>query len=171
MTAVARLRPIERADLATILVWRNHESIRHFMFDPHIISPGEHLNWFEKCANDSSRHPLMFEIEGQPAGYTFFKVDLSNQIADWGFYAAPGSAKGTGTLMGECALRYAFEELGLHKVCGLVLRSNLASLRMHEKLGFVPEGILRKQQLIAGQYHDLVCYGIIAQEWSGREGS
>jgi RimJ/RimL family protein N-acetyltransferase len=55
--------------------------------------------------------------------------------------------------------------LNLHKVCGQVLAGNEASIRLHLKLGFHQEGILRQQQRIGESYRDLVCFGILRQEW------
>ena len=39
--------------------------------------------------------------------------------------------------MGQQALAWAFEHLGARQVVGYVLPHNAASLKMHEKLGFV----------------------------------
>ena len=51
--------------------------------------------------------------------------------------AAPDAERGTGSRMGRQALVWAFEHLGARQVVGRVLTHNAASLKMHEKLGFV----------------------------------
>jgi RimJ/RimL family protein N-acetyltransferase len=86
-------------------------------------------------------------------------------VADWGFFAVPGSPRGTGRRLGKAALEYGFGTLGLHKICGQVLSFNDASLRMHQALGFREEGCLREQSPIDDTHHDLVCFGLLAREW------
>ncbi|WP_284642848.1 GNAT family N-acetyltransferase [Paenibacillus silviterrae] len=54
------------------------------------------------------------------------------------------------------AVRYAFEELGLHRIEANVMPRNAPSLRVLEKLGFQPEGLARKYLKINGVWEDHV---------------
>jgi len=101
-----------------------------------------------------------------PIGFVQLGNVLPGGIADWGFYARPDAPKGSGRKLGCTALTYAFRELGLHKVCGQAIESNRPSIALHNRLGFQQEGLLRDQQRIAGAYHTLVCFGLLAQEWN-----
>jgi RimJ/RimL family protein N-acetyltransferase len=70
-------------------------------------------------------------------------------------------------------LRYAFEELALHRVDLLVLDYNRRAIRSYEKCGFVREGILRQSALVDGVWHSDVLMSILEQEyraqpWAGR---
>ena len=38
---------------------------------------------------------------------------------------------------------------------------------LFEKLGFAQEGILREAKFFEGNYHDIISYGILAEEWKG----
>lgn len=69
-------------------------------------------------------------------------------------------------MLGFAALKYAFGELNLHKVCGQAVDFNTASIALHERLGFVREGVLREQQRIQGAYRSLVCFGLLRSDWS-----
>lgn len=62
-------------------------------------------------------------------------------------------------------LNYAFKELNLHKIYGIVLVPNIASIRIFEKLGFGLEGTLREECYIDGKYHDMKRYGLLKAEW------
>ena len=159
------LRAMTEADLPIVWGWRNHDDIRKFMLTQDLIALDVHRNWFEKSSKDSTRHLMILDQGEQPSGFMNIKVDPSNNSADWGFYAAPGASKGTGTLMGQAAIAYAFHNLGVNKICGQVLDFNEASLRFHEKLGFQKEGVLRDQARINNEYHALVCFGLLKREW------
>ncbi len=97
-------------------------------------------------------------------GFVQFSGVAPGGIADWGFYAAPEARKGSGSKLGVAALGFAFETLGLHKVCGQALDFNEASIRFHLRLGFQQEGVLREQKRIGGKYHDLICFGLLCHD-------
>ena len=163
------LRPMTEDDLVQVLAWRNDWAIRRFMLTQQEIAFENHRNWFIGASKDKTRQLLIYEDADGPVGHMNFKIDASTGIADWGFYAAPGAARGTGRAMGHESLAFAFGTLGLHKVCGQVLDFNEPSRGMHLALGFVEEGVLRQQARVNDAYHDLFCYGILAGEWAGME--
>lgn len=66
-------------------------------------------------------------------------------------------------------LRYYFEELRYQKVTVQVHRDNPASLRLHEKLGFVREGTLRRMVYTHGQYVDACYLGLTVEEFQAQE--
>jgi RimJ/RimL family protein N-acetyltransferase len=49
-----------------------------------------------------------------------------------------------------------------------VYNFNTASLALHEKLGFVREGMPRRMVYTGGQHHDIVAFGLIADEFAAR---
>lgn len=158
------IRPMQDGDLLDVLAWRNDADVRRCMLDQHVITLDETRDWFDCAQKDPNQRLLIVESEAGPLGFVRF-TRLSPTIAEWGFYAVPGSPRGTGTRLAARALEYAFQQLDLHKVCARVLDNNQHSIRLHEKLGFVHEGVLRDQQMIGDQYHDLVCYGLLRREW------
>jgi RimJ/RimL family protein N-acetyltransferase len=62
-------------------------------------------------------------------------------------------------------LRYYFRELGYQKLTALVYSFNERSLRMHEKLGFVFEGRLRRMVYTNGRHYDTIYFGMIREEF------
>lgn len=161
-------RPLEQGDLALILDWRNHPEVRRYMYSQHPIKPEEHQQWFLNCQNNPERHPLIVEQEGKPFGFVNFTEHQNHKVADWGFYLAPDSQRGMGSLLGQSALDYAFNTLKLHKICGEALGFNDKSIRFHLKMGFQQEGLLKDQFFDAqqSQFHDIACFGLLASEWS-----
>ena len=165
MTDTCRIRNLLMADLPMALEWRNHPEVRRFMFTRHEITPEEHSRWFAAVSQDASRRLLIVEDQDGALGYVQFSQVAAGGVADWGFYVRPDAPRGSGRRLGAIALKHAFKELRLHKVCGQALHTNLASIRMHLALGFTQEGILRDQKLIEGTYHSLVCFGLLNQDW------
>lgn len=155
---------MQATDLATVLDWRNHPDVRQMMFTSHEIGMPEHVAWFQTMGGDPQKHALIVEKGHQPVGFVGLSVDEQN-VGDWGFYAAPYAPRGTGVLLAIGALDYAFQILALHKVCGRVLEFNKGSIRFHEKMKFTREGVLRAQHRIEDTYFDVVCFGILADEW------
>lgn len=160
-----RVRPMAQEDLEQVLAWRNHADVRRYMYTQHEISLAEHTRWYERASQDSSRHLLIFENNAMPLGFINFHQVALGGVADWGFYIAPDAPKGTGRQLGNAALHHAFTCVDLHKLCGQALAYNERSIRFHLSLGFQQEGILREQHFDGQNYHDVVCFGLLATEW------
>ena len=62
-------------------------------------------------------------------------------------------------------MRYAFDELGFHRLDVSRLAINEASARILAKCGFVEEGIKREYIYKGGKYIDLVELRILADEY------
>ena len=58
----------------------------------------------------------------------------------------------------ELVVRFAFEQIGLHRVEAYVAPENKASIRVLEKAGFQQEGLLRKLLYINGKWVDHYMY-------------
>ena len=67
--------------------------------------------------------------------------------------------------MGKAALDYAFNQLKMHRLQGEALSTNIASVRFHEKLGFIREGVLRDHFYDGNTYADVICFGMLADDW------
>jgi len=65
-------------------------------------------------------------------------------------------------------LRFAFEELGLHRVEIAIVPRNRASRRVVEKLGVREEGVAVRYLEIDGHWEDHVRYAMTAEEWTTR---
>lgn len=76
--------------------------------------------------------------------------------------------KGIGRTATLAAMRYAFEELNLHRLHLTALRSNKKAIGLYERLGFQHEGLLREAQFRAGAYADVVIMSMLESEWRKR---
>ncbi len=91
------------------------------------------------------------------------------QTASVGYWIDEGAA-GRGYVPEAVAVmfRYAFEDLGLHRLEIAIVPRNAPSRRVVEKLGLREEGIARGFLQIAGVYEDHVRFAITADEWRSR---
>jgi ribosomal-protein-alanine N-acetyltransferase len=62
-------------------------------------------------------------------------------------------------------IRYAFDELGLHRVKAAYLPTNERSGRVLRRLGFVIEGYARDYLLIQGRWQDQILTGLTNANW------
>lgn len=156
---------MSESDLTLVLAWRNHESVRKFMFSQEVITFEKHKEWFEG-ANMSPLHKLfIYEDSGMSAGFVQMKeTDAQSHVYEWGFYISPDAAKGTGTKMLQAGIKQAFYCENALKLYGEVLDFNHASIKLHDKLGFTKEGILRKHAFVKHAYHDVHCFGLLRDE-------
>lgn len=74
-----------------------------------------------------------------------------------------GGGYGTDAL--RTGLSFAFNQLGLRKVCEAANVSNTVSLAMCRRVGFREEGILREQVLSKGKYEDKIMLAIFARDF------
>lgn len=160
------LRPLRQEDLEQVLVWRNHPTVRRYMYTQHEIKIEEHIAWFERAQHQSHRHLLIYEQRNQPVGFVnLTTVDEYSKRADWGFYLAPTAVRGTGQALGKAAIEYAFKNMSMHKLCGEALAFNERSISFHLRLGFSQEGRWRDHHYDGNSYHDVVAFGLLSPEW------
>ncbi len=77
------------------------------------------------------------------------------------------NGRGIGTAAVTDAVRFAFEEAGLHRVQAGVMPRNVASIRVLEKVGFRFEGVSKRYLQINGVWEDHNMYAITVEEWPG----
>jgi RimJ/RimL family protein N-acetyltransferase len=73
--------------------------------------------------------------------------------------------KGYGTDAMRVILRFAFEELNLHRVSLSVYEYNPRAMRSYEKCGFQIEGRMRGMIQRDGKRYDMIYMGILQSEW------
>ncbi|MES1204186.1 MAG: GNAT family protein [Pseudomonadota bacterium] len=97
-------------------------------------------------------------------------VTLSNvrrgvaQTGSLGYWAGePFAGKGYMTAAVRALLRFAFEELELHRVEAACQPDNFASRAVLKKAGFAEEGFARAYLKINGQWRDHVLFGRVSE--------
>lgn len=168
LSKYAHLKQLKETDLHQVLEWRNHDHIRKWMTNTHLIAYEDHYNWFVKNNADENKLFYVFEYQEQAEGYVSLQKIAHSDCFEWGFYVRPESQKGMGTLLGEAVLDLAFQKLNIQKVFGQVLGFNEKSIHFHQKLGFKLEGRLRNQFQDERGIYDIFQFGLLQTEWLER---
>jgi diamine N-acetyltransferase len=61
--------------------------------------------------------------------------------------------------------RLAFDELGLARVCGIVVAENTLMTKWQKFLGMREEGRLRNHLLLDGRFQDAVFLGLLVEDY------
>jgi RimJ/RimL family protein N-acetyltransferase len=82
-------------------------------------------------------------------------TDIERISAELGYWLGrPFWGRGIITEAVQATTRYGFEELKLRRVFSVPLARNVASARVLEKCGFVPEGLMRRSAIKDGRILD-----------------
>lgn len=115
---------------------------------------------------------LVRKDNGAIVGDVMLNRDPTHNVGDIG-YLVGKEHRGEGLAYEATVelLRFAFEDIELHRVYATCWASNERSAHILEKLGFIREGVLREQALKWGKYEDDVYYGMLRREWLEMRGS
>ena len=117
------------------------------------------------------RQSIYWVIETQSAKRAigrchFISWSEQESTAEIGYYLAREYwNKGIMTRSIQAVVRYGFETLELNRIQATVVRENLASARVLEKVGFAREGDSKAFAFRRGQYFDTVKYSISVEEF------
>jgi len=89
--------------------------------------------------------------------------ERSGEIGYW--VRSSATQRGVATEAGARVVQAAFDELDLHRVTLRIAVGNRASERIAEKLGFLQEGVLRREVFIRGQWVDHSLWAMIDDEF------
>ena len=167
-----RLAALTQNDLPTVAQWhQNSEFLRLFDALPAYPKTETVLaEWLD--AADKATDAFLFAIRSldtdEPIGY----VELDGIL--WthrvgGVSIAIGEVKRWGKSYGyeamQLTLRFAFDELNLHRVQLTVFSYNERAIALYEKLGFQREGVHREHLQRDGKRYDMYLYGLLRSEW------
>lgn len=151
---------------------RDPEIVRMFGGSPSsdkqvAMSAEDAAAWYAEVSGDPNPFHWAIELEGRFVGtarlHALDEVDRGARYAV-GLLDRDVLGKGVGTEVTRCVLRFAFEELGLHRVSLRVLAFNQRAIRCYLRCGFVEEGRERESAHIDGAWHDDVIMGILDRE-------
>lgn len=165
------LRRMRAEDLERVLAWRNHDSVRAFMFDSCSIAMPDHIRWFTAADADPDRRLMIFERDGIPSGFLNLRRVEASDAWEWGFYTAPGSPPRTGRLLLATAIDHVFGVEGAVRLHARVLAYNQRSTRLHERFGFSLEDVLRQHYFDGVLRHDVYRYTLLSSEWRSCRGA
>ena len=152
-------------------LWCNDPEITRFLsWGPHgaIDKTKRLLKSWKQRYEDTMFYNWCIEFEGLPIGGIDLIMRSEKSLRAELGYCLSNRYKGRGLVTeAACAvLTFAFEDVGLHKICAKHDVENPASGRIMQKLGMRQEGYMKLDaQRLDGTYSDMVLYGILRDEW------
>ena len=153
---------------------RDSEFVRLLDTDPaRLLSVDKYKEWFEKDLVEQQKNDeLFFLIRTLEEDLTIGLIGLNGiQWVHGDAWVGIGLGEreywgeGYGTDAMGILLRYAFEELNLHRLSLGVFEYNSRAIRSYEKVGFVIEGRIRQFLNRDGRRYDMIFMGILRDEW------
>lgn len=166
------LRKIELSDTENIVKWRNSESVKNCFIYQQLFTIESHVEWMKKKVETGNVVQMIIceNSSNRPIGSAYIRdIDKVHQKAEYGLFIgeAVERGKGIGAEVSNLMLKFAFEELKLHRIYARVLADNLISLKSAKKAGLRQEGYCRDEVCIGGKYQDVVLLGIVETDMVG----
>jgi RimJ/RimL family protein N-acetyltransferase len=169
-----RLESFGRQDFASLISWVESSAFLMQWAGPLFVFPLDEKQLEAYLAEAEKEEPSRFIFKavdiatGEAVGHIELdKVDRVHRSAVISrVLVAPGHrGNGIGTKMVEKAVRFGFEELGLHRLELRVFDFNRAAIQCYEKVGFRQEGVLREARRVGNVWWSLVCMSLLEHEW------
>lgn len=169
---VTGLRAIELEDLPQLLEWRNRPEYRRYFREYRELGSSQQLNWFESLVVKDDR-TIMFAIIDQNShrllgacGLCY--IDWVNRSADFSIYIGADDLYIDEVFATDAAFtmaRYAFQELGLHRLWSEIYDIDHPKKSFFEKMGFTLDGRHRQTHWGEGKWHDSLFYGLLSDDF------
>jgi RimJ/RimL family protein N-acetyltransferase len=172
------LRAIERDDLQRCHDWMNDEGLRATLAQRYPMSLAQEADWIERTSRGQDVSRLTFAIclydgDRHIGNCGLEAIERDNGVATFGILIGETDCRGKG--FGEEATRtlcrFAFDEMGLHKIRLDVYAINASAVRTYERVGFRREGVLREEAFRGGRYIDVLRMGLLRGELTRLNGA
>lgn len=167
---VVLLRAIEENDAEILMDLINDPEVESSVCGwSYPVSLSAQKKWISNLHNDTTvRYAI--DIEGKIVGVAIISsIDMKNRSANMNIKLLK-SARGNGFAIRAIKLivSYCFDELNMHCLTANVIERNVDSSRLWEKLGFRRDGLLRDRVYKNGNYHNVIAYSLLKEEFNER---
>ena len=166
---MVNLRPAQKSDIPHFTRWINDPKVRHYLSTTMPLTEKQEEEWFEGLGKDESKIDLIIETkDGKPIGLMgIHKIDWRSGVGTTGDLIGEKEywGQGYGTDAKMVLLDYAFNTLGLRKICSGAMAFNKRSIRYSLHCGYKVEGRLRRHTFRNGKFQDQIVLGVFRDEW------
>ncbi len=165
------LRAIEKKDLDILWKAINDPELEKMEDGSNFpISRYAQDKWLDNLSNNGGKdYRFIIEYDDEAIGWiSLINIDWKNRCAHSGVKLFTSEYRGRGlALDGVMAImRYAFDELNLHRLEGSIFPFNQPSYKLYvERAGWKEEGIRRQAIYQGGQYLDVIKVSILKKEY------
>lgn len=166
-----RLRPFEDSDSEALYALHTNARVLRYWDEPPWTERDRAHKFIEKCrevSEDGTGARLAVDRldDGAFLGWcSLNRWDPDYRSARMGYcFTDTAWGHGYATEVARAVLDWAYSTLDLNRVQAETDTRNIASARVLEKAGFVREGRLREDCIVAGEVSDSWVYGLIASD-------
>ncbi|MFC4639978.1 GNAT family N-acetyltransferase [Deinococcus hohokamensis] len=166
------LRAVERGDLELLHRWANDPDIGQMLGGWHFPGSMDYQEqWFTSLKSDQRNQRFAIETPdlGLVGTANLVDIDWKNGHAHHGMLLGDKDlrGKGYGVDVIMAVMRYAFEELRLHRLDGSIIEYNQPSYRVYvEKCGWVVEGRQREWFFRQNRRWDRLIVGVTRDDYA-----
>jgi RimJ/RimL family protein N-acetyltransferase len=172
---LVRLRPVASEDVERYVEWMNDPELIRNLGARYPVSRQFEEEWVEAATKRTSAPNLSLAIEtleGRHIGSIgLHNVHPEDRNASLGIMIGARDcwSQGYGSDALRALLRFAFDEMNLHRVYLEVFADNERAIVSYKKCGFVEEGRQRQHHFRRGAYRDSLIMGCLREEFWARE--
>jgi len=121
-----------------VRVWRNYDFVRNNMFNTHIISEAEHVEYMKKLKNSMTDRQFIAFHDSKPFGVLNLHLEPEEKRVEFGYYLTDARYidGGYGAILEYVLLDHAFFQLKLETVFCRTLSTNKKVIALHKRFGF-----------------------------------
>lgn len=168
------LRALEPDDYKTSILWRKDSQIWDMLGGlRRYVSEEYEKAWVEKAIfdTDNIRWAVCCTEDSRHIGNVYMTdIDRINRscqshilIGDKNYW---GNGYGREAL--SEAINYMFREQNINRITAVIIENNVASLKMHEKIGYKVEGLMRESVYKNGEYKHQYILSLLKHEYESR---
>lgn len=167
------LHALEPEHLKNANRWVNDPDVRQWLTLHRPIPLRATRKWYEALLESKTDH--VFAIVTKKGNHIgsigLHEIDWKNRNGQLGIVIGESRyrSRGYGEDAVRTLLRFAFDELNLHRVNLYHYAHNARARACYEKCGFKPEGAHRDALFRNGTYYDVAVMGILAREFRAME--
>lgn len=151
-----KLRFMKKKDIDDKVRWSNDPVVNKYIEFEEKATLAKTKKWFENKKNYKNIKLFIIEIDGKSIGY--MRLDKSVLFNRGELHIVIGEkeywGKGYGKAAMELFMKYCFNVEKLNKIILYVMVDNECAIRLYNKLGFIKEGLLKRDIFFRGKYKD-----------------
>lgn len=161
------LRALEPEDYLVSIKWRNDNEIWSMLGGPkYFVSQEYERQWVKNAIADNKNLILaicLLENDKYIGNVYLTNIDYINSCAKTHVLIGNKSYWGKGVAYRAYLqlIDFAFNERGLNRLESLILENNYGSIRLHEKIGYKKEGLLRNSVFKNGKYNNQLIFSLL----------
>ncbi len=164
------LSPISLDDVERYTEWVNDMEIGQFMlFTSSVIDLEKEKNALCELMKNNHVFAIIEKDTNKVIGNCgFHNLDNVHRHAELGIFIGEKTFwnQGIGSEACTLLLDYGFNILNLHSVSLFTYDFNKRAIKCYEKIGFKQSGVYREYIYMAGSYHDVIMFDILASEFT-----